>query len=44
MPIFIYRGYPQGNVMKLYPSASLCKGERRDKVTVPLSQIRRAEA
>ena len=42
MPIYIFKGYLKGNVFVLYPFRSLRKGERREKKTISISEVRRA--
>ena len=38
--VYVYRGFIRGNVMHLYPKHSLCRGERRSKITVSLREVR----
>lgn len=39
--VYVYRGYVRGNVIHLYPKHSLCKGERRGKITLSLQEVRK---
>ena len=39
--VYVYRGFVRGNVMHLYPKHSLCKGLKREKLTLSLQEVRR---
>lgn len=41
MPVYVFRGYLRGNVFHLYPFKALVKGERRDKKTISIREVRR---
>ena len=38
--IYVYRGYVRGNVIHLYPKHSLCKGVKRGKMMLSLSELK----
>lgn len=38
--IYVYRGYIRGNVIKLYPHHSLCKGLKRGKIILPITEVK----
>lgn len=39
--VYVYRGYVRGNVIHLYPKHSLCKGLKRGKLTLSLSEVKK---
>lgn len=39
--IFVYRGYINGNTIKLYPKHSLCRGVTRSKKTLSIMELAR---
>lgn len=41
MSVFVYRGFVNGNTIKLYPKRSLCRGERRSKKTLSIWEVSR---
>lgn len=38
--IYVYRGYIRGNVIRLYPHHSLCKGLKRGLLVLPISEVK----
>lgn len=42
MAVYAFRGYLKGDVFVLYPFKSLRKGEKRDKMTISIREVRRA--
>lgn len=38
-PIFAHRGFLHGNVFKLYPLYSMCRGEHRTKTTIAIGEV-----
>ena len=42
MAVYVFKGYLKGNSFVLYPFKSLRKGERREKKTISISEVRRA--
>lgn len=39
--VYVFKGYLRGNVFHLYPFKSLVKGERRDKKTIGIGEVRK---
>lgn len=42
MEVYCFKGYIKGDTFVLYPFKSLRKGERRDKTTISIREVRRA--
>ena len=42
MCVYIFKGYLRGNVFHCYPFRSLIQGEKRNKMTLSVSEVRRA--
>ena len=42
MAVYVFKGYLKGDMFVLYPFKSLRKGERRDKATISIREVRRA--